>query len=247
MNRRLVAAVVAVLVAAAGAWVILGYVRGADARAQSAEQLTPVLVVASEVPAGTPVADLGTAVSLQQVPARLVTSGTLSDLASVTGLVTTTDLLPGDMVQSGRFGDPTAARADGSVPAPAGTEEISVTLDRQRSVGGALAPGDLVGVFGTADTINDGPEVSFQLDGVLVTRVASPSDPDGIYTITLALSPEASTVVQAAQSKGTVYLSLQAAGTAAASRYSSDISGLAGGDSSSDSSSTTTSSSGGNS
>jgi pilus assembly protein CpaB len=249
MNRRLVAAVVAVLVAAAGAWVVLGYVRTADARAQAAEELVPVLVVGSEVPAGTPVADLGTAVSLEQVPSRLVTPGTLSDLSGVGGLVTTTTLLPGDMVQGGRFGDPTAARADGSLPAPDGTEEVSVTLERQRAVGGVLVPGDLVGVFGTASTINDGPDVAFQLDGVLVTRVANPSDPDGVYTVTLALSPDAAVAVSSAQTKGTTYLTLQAPGTSAGELYSGSVSGLAGagsdGTTDDTSSSTTTNSSNG--
>ena len=254
MNRRLVAAVVAVLVAAAGAWVILGYVRGADARAQSAEEQVPVLVVAAEVPAGTPVADLGTAVSVQQVPARLVAPGALRDLSGVTGLVTTTELLPGDLVHGGRFGDPAAARADGSLPAPGGTEEVSVTLDRQRAVGGVLVPGDLVGVLGTAGTINDGPDVAFELDGVLVTRVAAPADPDGVYTVTLALGPAAAVAVSAGQTTGTTYLTLQAAGTPAAELYSGPVSGLSGGsgDGSGDipgdtSSSTTTSSNGGTS
>ena len=249
MNRRLVAAVVAVLVAAAGAWVILGYVRGADARAQSAERMVPVLVVASEVPAGTPVTDLGTAVSVQPVPSRLVTPGALRDLSTVAGLVTTAELMPGDMVYGGRFGDPTAARADGSIPAPEGTEEVSVTLDRQRAVGGALVPGDLVGVLGVASTINDGPDVAFQLDGILVTRVAAPADPDGIYTVTLALSPDAAMAVSSAQSEGTTYLTLQAAGTAAAELYSGPVTGLAGGStdsSSGDSPAATTSPTGGN-
>ena len=229
MNRRLLAAVAAVLLAVAGGWVILGYVGGAESRAQAAEELTPVLVVDSDVPAGTPVADLGSAVSTQQVPARLVGSGTLSDLSSVQGMVTTVELLPGEMVQSGRFGAPDAARADGSLPAPDGTEEVSLSLERQRAVGGALVPGDVVGVFGTASGLNDGPDISLQLDGVVVTRVSAPADAEGVWTITLALGPDAASAVSAAQSKGTVYLSLQAAGTPSAEHYSGSTADLTGG------------------
>lgn len=213
MNRRLLAAVVAVLIAAAGAWVILGYVRGADARAQAAESLTSVLVVTTEVPSGTAVTDLGPAVATQQVPTRLVDGGMLTDLTSVSGLVTTSTLLPGDLLQSARFGNPDAVRADGSLPAPDGTEEVSVTLERQRAAGGTLAAGDLVGVFGTYATLNDGPDESFRLGGVVVTRVAAPADPDGVYTVTLALDDTSAGYVTAAQSAGTVWLTLQAAGT----------------------------------
>ncbi|MEI4271898.1 hypothetical protein TEK04_09205 [Klenkia sp. LSe6-5] len=231
MNRRLVAAVVAVLVAAGGVWVVLGYARGADARAQAAETLTPVLVVTAQVPAGTPAEDLSASVTTAQVPARLVADGAVTDLSAVSGLSTTAELLPGELLQTGRFGDPDATRADGSRPAPEGTEEISLTLERQRAAGGTLVPGDLAGVFGTASTINDGPDVAVELDGVLVTRVFAPADPDGVWTVTLALSPTAAAAVSAAQADGTVYLSLQAPGTATAERFSGDGTALSGGSS----------------
>lgn len=214
MNRRVLAAVAAVLLAAAGAWVILGYVRGADARAQASEALTDVLVVTAEVPSGTPVSDVAGSVTTEQVPSRLVDSSVLTDLSSVSGLVTTAELLPGELLQSGRFGDADARRADGSMPAPTGTEEVSVTLERQRAAGGTVAVGDLVGVLGTYESINGGGEVAFRLDGVTVTRIAAPADPDGVYTITLALPQEGAAAVVSAQSSATLWLSLQAAGTA---------------------------------
>lgn len=247
MNRRIVAALAAVVLAAVGAWVILAYVKGADARAQAAEALTPVYVVGQDVPTGTPAAELAGAVSMQQVPTRLLAQGAVTDLSSLDGLVTTTELMPGDQLLAARFAAPDARRSDGSVPAPAGTEEVSLALEGQRAVGGVLTPGDLVGVFGTHPTVNDGPDVSFALDGVLVSRVVAPTDASGVWVVTLAVDPAQAADVAAAQAAGNTYLTLQQPGTAASSATSV---GSTIGDTSADGSDTPTTgsaSSGGNS
>lgn len=220
MNRRIVAALAAVVLAAVGAWVILAYVKGADARAQAAESLTSVYVVGQDVPTGTSAADLAGAVTVQQVPTRLVAQGAVTDLSAISGQVTTTELLPGDQLLAARFAAPDARRTDGSLPAPDGTEEISLALEGQRAVGGVLTPGDLVGVFGSHPTINDGPDVSFELAGVLVTRVVAPSDGSGVWVVTLAVDPAQAGSVAAAQAAGNTYLTLQEPGTAASSSTS---------------------------
>ncbi|SDG53010.1 Flp pilus assembly protein CpaB [Klenkia brasiliensis] len=247
MNRRTVAALAAVVLAAVGAWVILTYVKGADARAQAAESLTSVYVVGQDVPSGTPAADLAAAVGVAQVPTRLVAEGAVTDLATLDGLVTTTELLPGDQLQAARFATPDARRTDGSLPAPDGTEEVSLALEGQRAVGGVLTPGDLVAVFGSHSTINDGPDVSFELDGVLVTRVVAPTDASGVWVVTLAVDPAQAGNVAAAQSAGTTYLALQKPGTPAAA--STGLGSLGGGSDATDSTTPTTgsASTGGNS
>ena len=218
MPRRLLAAVVAVLLAAAGAWVLLSYVRSADARAQAGERLVPVLVVDAPVADGTPADQLAGSVSLVQVPSRLVGTDALADLSGVGGLVTSADLLPGEMLLAGRFADPTATRADGSVPTPNGLVEVSATLDRQRAGGGTLAPGHRVGVTLTStDTSSSGLAAlsTFRvLHDVLVTRVAPPAEGDltAGWTITVAVSPaDAETVVLGLEGQA-IWLSLEADG-----------------------------------
>ena len=219
MPRRLLAAVAAVLLAAAGAWVLLSYVRGADARAQADEQLVPVLVVDEPVVGGTPADQLGDAVSVVQAPARLVGADALTDLDQVSGLSTTAELLPGEMLYSGRFADPSAARADGSLPTPVGLVEVSATLEPQRAAGGTLRPGNRVGVTLTStDTSSSGLAALSTyrvLHDVLVTRVLGPVEGDltGAWTVTLALSrDDAETVVLGLEGHA-VWLSLESDGT----------------------------------
>lgn len=233
MSRRILAAVAAILLAAAGAWVVITYVGSADARAQAGEELAPVLVVTAEVPTGTPAADLGGSVELQQVPARLVADGALADLSAVSGLSTTAELLPGELLQFARFGDPSALRADGSMPAPDGLVEVSATLETQRAAGGSLTPGDRVGVTLSSQQTG-GTELSSWstfavLHDVLVTRVTAPADiATGTWVVTLAVSQEDASTVVIGLSASSVWLSLESpdgSGSASTSTTSAAITG----------------------
>ena len=211
IQRRLLAAVAAFLIAVVGAVVLVTYAQSADARAQAGERLVPVLVVGSTVPAGTDASAVAGSVSTEEVPARLAAPGSLSDLTAVAGFVTTADLLPGEQLLADRFADPASLLAAGTVAAPAGTQEVSLTLQPQQAVDGALKAGDRVGVLllGKDDSVP-----AQNIDGVLVTRStgsAASTEPSAQVTITLALDGPQSAAVVAGMQEATVWLSLQQA------------------------------------
>jgi pilus assembly protein CpaB len=210
MQRRLLAAVAAFLIAAVGAVVLVSYAQSADARAQAGEQLVAVLVVGSTVPTGTAAADVAGSVSTEQVPARLAAPGSLSDLSAVAGLVTTADLLPGEQVLESRFVDPASLLPAGTVAAPAGTQEVSLTLQPQQAVDGALKAGDRVGVLVLGKAAS-GDAATQSIDGVLVTRSSggAATDASSQVTVTLALDGPQSAAVIAGMQQGTIWLSLQ--------------------------------------
>jgi pilus assembly protein CpaB len=223
MTRRIIAAVAALLLAVLGAVVIVSYVSGADARARANEELVDVLVVGDEVAAGTSVDDLRGSVSVQQVPERLVAPGAVADLEALAGRVATSALLPGDQVVAARFADPTTLAPAGSVLAPDGMVEISVSLDGQRAVGGVLEAGDKVGVQLTNEESADGGITAYSVfkvfNDVLVTRVVAPADagdPSALYTVTLALSPQDAAVVILGTTSEAIWLSLEEASPVAA-------------------------------
>ncbi|MCZ2836803.1 RcpC/CpaB family pilus assembly protein [Modestobacter sp. VKM Ac-2985] len=222
--RRVLAALTALALAAFGAFVLVSYVRGADARAAAGARLVPVLVVDSDVPAGTAVADLADLVSREQVPARLKATGSLDDLAAVRGLTTTVDLLAGDQVMAARFADPAeTAATDGEVELDPDTQEVSLTLDLQRAVGAVLAPGDRVGVFvsraGLDPATNTPTAVTdLAVGDVLVTRVAGGTTGADVtvsagaiqtVTVTLGLTETDARAVIAGMEQESVWLSLQ--------------------------------------
>jgi pilus assembly protein CpaB len=216
MPRRLLAATAAVLLAAVGAFVLIGYVNGADARARADEDLVPVLVVDTGVTAGTPTGDVAGSVSVEQVPRRLVVEGALTDLSEMEGMVTNAALLPGEQLLGGRFTDPAALADPGTVAAPEGKVEVSVTVDAQRAVGGAVQAGDKVGVQLTNQESADSGLAAYSVyrvfHDVLVTRVTAPadaSDPSASYVVTLALSPADASVVVLGTTSQSVWLTLE--------------------------------------
>jgi pilus assembly protein CpaB len=230
MRRRVLVALAACLLAVVGSLVLVSYVRTADARAAAGEVQVPVLVVAAMVPAGTDAALVAASVTTVDVPARLATPDRVTDLAALAelnGQVTTAALLPGEQVQLDRFADPAALLPAGTVAVPAGLQEVAVTLEPQRAVAGALAPGDLVGVYVSEVVTDDGVNrtVTRQvLDRVLVTRIenqvtdagtdsngaiAAASAPSTALTVTVAVTAGQAPFLVQGMELGTVWMSLQ--------------------------------------
>jgi pilus assembly protein CpaB len=227
MRRRVLVALAAVLLALVGSLVLASYVRTADDRAAAGEVQVPVLVVARTVPAGTDAVLVASSVETVQVPARLAAPSRVSDLpalAELNGQVTTAALLPGEQVQLDRFADPGALLPEGTIAVPAGLQEVAVSLEPQRAVAGALAPGDLVGVYVskvvTAGGIDQRNTV-LSLDKVLVTRVedqvadagtdsngavAPAESPGTALTVTVAVDTAAGARLIEGMELGTVWM-----------------------------------------
>ena len=225
--RRSLAVLTALALAVFGTVVLVAYVRGADARAESGAILVPVLVVAEEVPAGTSVADLADSLTTEQVPQRLVATGALDDLADVDGLSTTVVLLPGEQVVAGRFSDPAVTAAAGEVAVPAGTQEVSLSLESQRAVDGRLEAGDEVGVYisTSAADVTATTVTALAVDHALVTGVSSSGTElaavGSTVTVTLALTPADAVTVIGGMAQNNVWLSLQSSVVSADTSVSS--------------------------
>lgn len=229
MPRRSIAAIAAVLLAVLGFVIIISYVRGADTRAQAGEQLVDVLVVDSDVAAGTPVGDLAGSVSVERVPERLLSPGAVADLSELADQVSIAALVPGDQVVSARFAEPAALAPEGTVLAPEGTVEVSMALDAQRAVGGVLRAGDKVGVQLTNQAEAGSGITAYSVfevfNRVLVTRVAAPTNTDdaaGTYLVTLAVSPENAARILLGATAQSVWLTLEESPVGAAGSVAGD-------------------------
>ncbi|MCW2684047.1 MAG: cpaB [Blastococcus sp.] len=226
MRRRLLASIAALALLVAGTAILLGYVRGADARAFAGTRTVEVLVVDELIPAGTPGSELTALVRTDLLPAKAATDGRVTDLSALSDLVATVDLQPGEQLLHSRF-----ARAEdqvaGTVHVPDGLSEIGVLLEPQRVVGGRVAAGDTVGIYLSQAGADGAGQTSAVLHGVLVTQVqgapaapgpaAEPETPAAgapaeSILLTLALtSRDAETVVFGIE-HGTLWLSLESEG-----------------------------------
>lgn len=185
MKTRIIGAIVALVLAAVGAFVLVTYVRGADARAAEGAELTEVFIVQETIPKGTPGESVEEFVKVDTVPERNLVNGLVTNLDDLTGLVADADVLPGEQLTEVRFIDPAELSARGEVPIPAGMQLVSFTLPADRVVGGAVRVGDRIGLVGTVDPDEIGDEedvinpiTSFAFHGVLVTKVQGVVTPD---------------------------------------------------------------------
>ena len=146
MNRKIIGSILAVVLAAAGTFVLLAYVRAADDRAIAGERVVPVYVVKEAIAQGTRAEDLGERVRVERVPAKVLAAGGVSDLTDLEDKVAAVDLVPGEQLVKGRFQSPAEVAGQGAVKVPEGLQEVTVKLPIEAAVGGKLQAGDTVGV-----------------------------------------------------------------------------------------------------
>jgi len=178
MKTRIIGAIVALILAAIGAVLLIGYVRGADARAAEGAELTEVYIVQETIAKGTPGDSVGDLVKRDTMPKRNVPEDSVTDLDELAGLVADAEILPGEQLLLGRFIDPADLAARGDVAIPEGMQLVSFTLPADRVVGGQVRAGDKIGLVGTVDPDEVGdtedvinPVTSFAFHDVLVTNV----------------------------------------------------------------------------
>jgi pilus assembly protein CpaB len=204
MKTRLLGGIVALVLAVVGTLLLVSYVQGSEARAQQNLQPIDVLVVEKQIPKGSNLDLVKASVKLASLPAASVPNGALKSLDGMDGSVTSADLVPGEPLLGVRLVDPTSLAAPGSVPVPAGMQEISVQLEAQRVVGGRIAAGDTVGIVALfADGANNetpGAESAQQIfHKVLVTSVQRPTAPASASTGDAAAAEQANTQLPTGQ------------------------------------------------
>lgn len=190
----LVPAILAGLLAIAGAFLLVTYLRGNDASAQNtAEETRQVLVVTNFIPKGTTVDDL-LAEPLNYLAARNVPEqfaatnaiGAVEELQDLGELMLGSDALPGEQLSRNRFVEQTEFEAGGFidraaiVEPPPGHHTVVLNLPAVRALGGNIRAGGLVTVVGSfrvLPTDGDPFEISMVvLPAVEVIEVATALD-----------------------------------------------------------------------
>lgn len=215
MNKRVIAAVGAAVLALLGVVVLIAWAQGANQRAYEGAELVDVVRVIDVVPAGTPAAELSGSTEVTQLPADAVPEGAVTDLADVQGLSTLAELQPGEVLIEARMGAAGEREEKGASSVPPGLQEVSIFLEPQRTVAGALKPGDRVGVIGSYQTLENSKITDLLMHDVLVTRVDKTVGGENItgLTVTVAVSTVDAERIVFTQEWGTVWLTLQNADT----------------------------------
>ncbi len=150
MGRRILAIIVAAVLALVGGVMVLLYARNADQRAVSAASPKTVYTSSLQIPAGTSIRD---ALRLQmltetQIPANGVPAGALTQVTDENAsLLALTDIPQGQYVLAASFGDTPVGQK--LIQVPTGKLAVSVALSDPARVGSFVTPGSFLTVFAT--------------------------------------------------------------------------------------------------
>ena len=162
MNRRLLAVVLAALLAVAGAAAVLAYVHQAGSRAVAGLQPRKAYVAVRTIPAGTSLSTAlnGRMMSLQALPARTVPSDALTTTAGHAGQVFGGTVPAGQELLVPMLRAKTAAGVAASVlPIPRADQAESIGVCLTSEVAGDITAGSRVDVYAT---VPRPPRVSLQ-------------------------------------------------------------------------------------
>lgn len=148
MNRRLLAIILAVVLALAGGALVITYARNADARAIAAESPERVFVAQKLIPTGTTLKDAERLEMIVEtaVAAKARPVGALETInADNNALLALSDIQPGEFLLGARFGTtPVGAKA---IEVPSGMLAVSVKLEDAARVGTFVTPGSRIAIY----------------------------------------------------------------------------------------------------
>ncbi|MBI6546150.1 MAG: Flp pilus assembly protein CpaB [Cyanobacteria bacterium NC_groundwater_1444_Ag_S-0.65um_54_12] len=185
----------------------------------TAEPLVPVLLVREYVPAGSRL--LASQFMLAKRPTAYVPAGALSELASATGRIASSDLLAGELLLAGRLYPPDHDVAKASLPVPPGKRAVTVAVDEVIGVAGFVMPGSLVDVLGTMDIAGQAT-TQLLLQKIQVLAIAQDAkkkeDPEAkvVTSATLAVTPRQAQILILAADRGKIRLAMRGADESAA-------------------------------
>lgn len=167
-SGRIIAIVLAVLLAAAATFAIYRYVDGLRDQAYEGAELVEVFVAQGIIPSGASAQaaiDQGF-IQRSEVPRESRPDGAITALDQIQGLVALDRILPGDVIQRARFGDPATAAATG-FEIPEDRQAISFQVGIPPGVAGFIRVGDRISVIAHIAVPEPGDQV-IGPDGTLV-------------------------------------------------------------------------------
>ena len=217
----------AIALAVIGTVGLTAYVRSAKDRAVAGEKRVAVYVADGKITAGTPANQLASKAKREDVPAKVLADGAVTNLDDLEGLVPAIDIAPGEQLLKSRFlpASVQAAQVQSSIEVPPDFFQSTVLLEPSQALGGQVRAGNRVAVVAMDTKASVGAagttaQARVIVRNVLVTTVQIDGDrgqgsegnqqvanaPTGKFLVTLALTePDLASVVTAVNS-GTVWL-----------------------------------------
>ena len=175
MQSRVLAILIAVVLALVATAALVVYVNGADRRAVAGQDPVQVLVAKETIRAGTSGEDAETAklIGLRIIPRKSAVPGAFRSVRQLEGKFAAVDIVAGEQLLPTRWVETEEISGRGLLPIPEKHQALSIGLDLTRQVAGFVTPGDNVGMVLTLPVGDGGNRTRFLLQNVRVLAVGA--------------------------------------------------------------------------
>jgi pilus assembly protein CpaB len=222
MQNRLLAIMVAIVLAVVSAMALVVYANSADRRAISEQAPVPVYVASQKIEQGQSIEEAAGKIRVASIPRKALAENAVRALAQISGRVAAVDILPGEQLLVGRWVSREQVEGENLLNVQLGFQAVSIQVDATRQVSGFITPGNRVNVFATLNAVGGGKFSRLLLADIKVlavgtSAVAGSSRPasgqgSSLSTITLEVKDGLVERVVFAAESGSLYLSLVAPG-----------------------------------
>jgi pilus assembly protein CpaB len=175
MQSRVLAILIAVVLALVATAALVVYVNGADRRAIANQRPVRILVAAADIKAGTSGEDAQNRklIVWKEVPQQSAVTGGFRSVTQLEGKFAAVDIVKGEQLLQNRWVGADAVEGRGLLPIPDDHQALSIGLDLTRQVAGFVTPGDKVGMVLTLPTGNGDNKSRFLLQNIRVLAVGT--------------------------------------------------------------------------
>jgi pilus assembly protein CpaB len=175
MQSRVLAILIAVVLALVATAALVVYVKAADRRALADQEPVIVLVAKKTIPAGTSGedAETGEMITRKILPRKSTVTGAFKNVSQLEGKFAAVDIVQGEQLLPSRWVETEEISGRGLLPIPERHQALSIGLDVTRQVAGFVTPGDNVGMVLTLPSGNGGNTTRFLLQNVRVLAVGA--------------------------------------------------------------------------
>ncbi len=237
MQNRLLAIMVAIVLAVVSAMALVVYANSADRRALSEQAPVPVYVASRKIEQGESIEEAAGKIRVASLPRKALAENAVRALSQISGRVAAVDILPGEQLLVGRWVSREEVEGQNLLNVQPGFQAVSVQVDATRQVSGFITPGNRINVFATLTGAGGVKFSRLLLADIKVLAVSAsaqagstrPASAQGsLSTVTLEVKDGLVERVVFAAESGSLYLSLVAPGAKPPPSSESNIGNLFG-------------------
>ena len=175
MQSRVLAILIAVVLALVATAALVVYVNGADRRAIANQEPVEILVARGTIKAGMSGEDAQNLklIGAKAVPRESAVVGAFRSWSQLEGKFAAVDIMKGEQLLPTRWVGANEVEGRGLLPIQDDYQALSIGLDVTKQVAGFVTPGDNVGIVLTLPTQNGGTRTQFLLQNVRVLAVGT--------------------------------------------------------------------------